>query len=40
MKKGIGLPYINWSEDRTALLMSSRKGETSQYRYMKYDVTD
>ena len=29
MKKGVGLPCTNWSGARVALLLSSRKGETS-----------
>ena len=31
MKKGVGLPYTNWSGAGAALLMSPRHGETSQY---------
>ena len=31
MKKGVGLPYANWSEVRVAFLMSQRQGETSQH---------
>ena len=31
MKKGVGLPYTNWSGVGAALLMSPRQGETSQY---------
>ena len=31
MKKGVGLPYTNWSGAGAALLMSPRQGETSQY---------
>ena len=38
MKKGVTLPYTNWSRDRVALFMSSRQGETGQHRGMKCDV--
>ena len=31
IKKGVGLPCINWSGAGAALLMSPRQGETSQY---------
>ena len=31
MKKGVGLPYANWSEAGAAFLMSPRQGETSQH---------
>ena len=31
MKKGVGLPCTNWSGAEAALLMSPRRGETSQY---------
>ena len=32
MKKGVGLPCINWSGAGAALLMSPRQGETSQHK--------
>ena len=35
MKKGVGLPYTNWSEAEAAFLMSLRQGETSQHSCMK-----
>ena len=31
MKKGVDLPCTNWSGAGAALLMSPRKGKTSQY---------
>ena len=31
IKKGVGLPYTNWSGAGAALLMSPRQSETSQY---------
>ena len=38
MKKSVGLPCMNWSGARAALLMSSRQGETNQQKGMKYGV--
>ena len=32
MKKGVSLPYTNWSGAGAALLMSPRQGETSQHK--------
>ena len=31
MRKGVSLPYTNWSGAAAALLMSPRQGETSHY---------
>ena len=39
MKKGVGLPCINWSRAGAILLMSPRQGKTSEHRGMKCDVT-
>ena len=38
MKKGVGLPCTNWSGAGTALLMSPRQGETSQYEEYAWRV--
>ena len=38
MKKGVGLPYTNWSGVGIALLMSPGQGETNQHRGMKCGV--
>ena len=38
MKKGVGLPYINWSRAEAALLMTPRQGKTSQHRGMNFGV--
>ena len=40
MKKGVGLPCINWSGARAALLTSPRQGEISQHRGMKCGMAD
>ena len=35
MKKGVGLPYTNWSGGGAALLMSLRSDETNQHKGKK-----
>ena len=40
MKNDISLPYTNWLGVGVILLMSSKQGETSQYRGKRCDVID
>ena len=35
MKKGVGLPFTNWSGAGAALLISPWQGKTSQHKGMK-----